>query len=302
MHKNCDYCGKMMDLPKYRIINSKNNYCSQLCKGEWQTSNFIKTKEIEIGTTLKHWLIENYVVKMKTYRQIVKELKINNRSVSMLLNKFNISIRHGSDAIKTQWINNNERKKKNAKFMTEISYGNTQKRLKENIITKRLNEKNLKLISYEVNNGLGYAYYICNICGYEGKVSSSNSTTRGCPVCKESRGERKIRLYLIKNEVHFQRQFTFNDCKYQGLLKFDFAIFNDNKLLFLIEYDGEQHYNSKSFLGGIDEFKKVKLRDNIKNKYCEDNKIGLLRIPYWEHKNIEQILNNEINKYKSLTN
>lgn len=31
-----------------------------------------------------------------------------------------------------------------------------------------------------------------------------------------------------------------------------------------------------------------------KNAYCEDNNINLLRIPYWELKNIENILNTNL--------
>lgn len=37
-------------------------------------------------------------------------------------------------------------------------------------------------------------------------------------------------------------------------------------------------------------------RDNIKNKYCEENNIKLIRIPYTEFDNIENILNKELKK------
>ena len=33
-----------------------------------------------------------------------------------------------------------------------------------------------------------------------------------------------------------------------------------------------------------------------KNKYCEDNNINLLRIPYWEKENIETIINNHLQR------
>ena len=35
--------------------------------------------------------------------------------------------------------------------------------------------------------------------------------------------------------------------------------------------------------------------DTIKTKYCEDNNIKLIRIPYWEFDNIENILIKELN-------
>jgi hypothetical protein len=34
--------------------------------------------------------------------------------------------------------------------------------------------------------------------------------------------------------------------------------------------------------------------DNIKNKYCFDNNIKIIRIPYWDYSKIENILNNYI--------
>ena len=40
----------------------------------------------------------------------------------------------------------------------------------------------------------------------------------------------------------------------------------------------------------FENFKKTQWHDSIKTAYCESNKIPLLRIPYWESKNIEQIL------------
>ena len=44
------------------------------------------------------------------------------------------------------------------------------------------------------------------------------------------------------------------------------------------------------------EFVDIKIRDTIKTEYCKKNNIKLIRIPYWEINNIEEILNKEINK------
>ncbi|MCB2320474.1 hypothetical protein LGK98_06505 [Clostridium tagluense] len=54
-----------------------------------------------------------------------------------------------------------------------------------------------------------------------------------------------------------------------------------------IEYDGEMHYKETT-LGN--KLKQQQLHDKIKNNYCKDNNINLIRIPYWEKNNIEQIL------------
>lgn len=110
---------------------------------------------------------------------------------------------------------------------------------------------------------------------------------RGCPMCScKSIGERKIRKVLNEKNLFFQEQKKFDDCKNILPLKYDFFIPSKN---LLIEYDGKQHYEPSNKFG-IDEFKKTKFRDEIKNKYAKMNGIHLLRIPYYSYNNIESIL------------
>ena len=124
----------------------------------------------------------------------------------------------------------------------------------------------------------------------------------GCPICKKSKGESRCSKWFNINNIDFVSQYSFDDLKYkkQGTLKFDFAIFNkQNELICLCEYDGIQHYKPVDYAGkgkewAIDNLKKTKLRDAIKNKYCETNNIKLIRIPYWEFNNIEYLLKREL--------
>ncbi|WP_291631441.1 hypothetical protein [Clostridium sp.] len=65
--------------------------------------------------------------------------------------------------------------------------------------------------------------------------------------CINSKGELKISSILNDNNIKYKTQYTFNDLRSENgsLLRFDFAILNDdNKLLYLIEYQGKQHYHS----------------------------------------------------------
>ena len=116
----------------------------------------------------------------------------------------------------------------------------------------------------------------------------------GCPSCRESKGEAEISLLLKKYEIDFVKQKKFNGCKYKQLLPFDFylQLFNC-----CIEFDGEQHYKSKTFFGGEDEFENIKKRDLIKEEYCLKNNINFFRIMYLD--NIEKKLNEIINKLKN---
>lgn len=120
-----------------------------------------------------------------------------------------------------------------------------------------------------------------------------------CPFCNFSNGEFKISNHLKNCGIKFEPQFRFNNCINKTYLPFDFAIFNkEDKLVFIIEYDGEGHFEpfrfSKDTSKMIEKLKQTQINDQIKDKYCKDNNIPLLRIPYWEFDNIEQILNDFI--------
>jgi hypothetical protein len=55
-----------------------------------------------------------------------------------------------------------------------------------------------------------------------------------------------------------------------------------------IEYDGRHHYEVIYDWCGEEYLDKIKINDSIKNKYCEENNIILLRISYKE--DIDDIL------------
>jgi uncharacterized Zn-finger protein len=113
-----------------------------------------------------------------------------------------------------------------------------------------------------------------------------------CPYCRESLGERRINKCLQYHNINFIREYKFNDCRgISQRLPFDFYLPEINVL---IEYDGRQHFKPVNFYGcskdeALKSFLELKQNDEIKNKYCADNNIKLIRIPYNE-KNIEEFL------------
>lgn len=112
-----------------------------------------------------------------------------------------------------------------------------------------------------------------------------------CPFCRESKGEKDILKYLDKHDIKYIRQYRYEDCKDTRTLPFDFYLPDYNTC---IEYDGELHYKTIDFYGGDEELKKQQCRDNIKTHYCKNNNIKLIRIPYWELKNINKILSENL--------
>lgn len=134
----------------------------------------------------------------------------------------------------------------------------------------------------------------CGLCGttYETSFSDyvSNMQIR-CYACsnKESKGEFAIRCVLNKYNILFSKGKTYDDCRDVRCLPFDFYVPEYN---LLIEFDGQQHFGQYNNFG---DYETVKKHDEIKNKYCKDNNINLLRIPYWDFNKIEEILLKELN-------
>lgn len=119
---------------------------------------------------------------------------------------------------------------------------------------------------------------------------------RGCPVCRESHGERRIREYLIENQISFEAQKKFSDCKDRLPLPFDFYL-NDYNLV--IEYDGEQHFKPVEFFGGKKSYELRHKHDLIKDDYCKQKGISILRIPYTiTDEYIDSKIQKQLNNFK----
>lgn len=87
--------------------------------------------------------------------------------------------------------------------------------------------------------------------------------------------EAQVICFLDENNISYKREFKFSDCKgKKRMLPFDFCLNYQAGNKLLIEVDGERHYKPY--------FKQLHDYDKIKDFYCKNKKIPLLRIPYWE--------------------
>lgn len=113
----------------------------------------------------------------------------------------------------------------------------------------------------------------------------------GCPICKESKGEREIENFLIKYNIIYKKQYRNEKCKNKNTLPFDFYLTNLNVM---IEFDGVQHFETVEYFGGYEKLLETRFNDELKNQYCKDNDIKLIRIPYYNYDKIEDILEKEL--------
>ena len=134
---------------------------------------------------------------------------------------------------------------------------------------------------------------ICPIHGEFWQSPELHKTGSGCSLCVcSTTGEKLIFEFLHINKLKFIYQKRFKDCRYDYPLPFDFYLPNHN---ICIEYDGIQHYKHiKHFHPSLNDFKIQQSKDIIKNNYCYVNKIKIIRIPYTEKNNINNILKNVI--------
>lgn len=125
----------------------------------------------------------------------------------------------------------------------------------------------------------------------------ANNHVHSCGCNSGSSGEKMVEDILKAIKVEYKKQYAFDDCIDKQRLKFDFAIFKNDKLSCLIEYDGKQHYEPIEYFGGIDEYQDRVHKDNIKNEYCKNNFIPLYRFTYAESKDdIEKKIINIVNR------
>ena len=133
-------------------------------------------------------------------------------------------------------------------------------------------------VMYKTNkcNASGVIYWHCKCkCGVEKDILSTSLRQRLSLSCGNhkniSKGNYEISQLLLDADIPFETEKTFSTCKDKKELPFDFYVNNE----YLIEYDGIQHFQETIF-----DYEYIHNHDLIKSKWCKENNIPLIRIPY----------------------
>lgn len=167
----------------------------------------------------------------------------------------------------------------------------------QNLIPKvgeNINNFIVKDIKFEpTNNGKNESWIFCEcpFCGNQRWFQTryiKSGDTKSCGCIGRSAGEEKIARILSENNIKFEQEKIYEDLKFELPARFDFYLPQYN---LLIEYDGEQHFKSCKFGNITDEeaeqrFIKIQQHDTIKNEYCYNNNIPLIRIPYTHYNDL----------------
>lgn len=169
-----------------------------------------------------------------------------------------------------------------------------------------LNKLNCELVSKTYSNSRDKLIFKCE-CGENFETTLNDflhQNKNRCDCCskKQSKLSYNTEIYLKSKELDYQYEYRINECRNKRALPFDFVIFNkDNTIKLLLELDGIQHFKPTTFNGidyniALNNYEYTKQNDLLKNEYCKNNNIPLLRIPYWEfdNDNYINILNNNL--------
>lgn len=302
----CQNCGK-----EFKKKTKNQIYCSKKCGDKIRHERYYKHTE--------------YILTCKTCG---KKFKSNRKNVkycsSECRNKLNVYIcercgkkfkaknkrKYCSDECRKKPIlkkkcaycgNEFTTKKEEQKYCSIKCCGLDQRKSHEEFMKELIKAHNGTIVPLEIYKGSDDKLKCkCLKCGgVMNKIARAyiNKKSHGCKKCNnKSHGETKVAEVLDKLEIDYIEQYVIEEVKYKNSLLFDFALFNKEELIAIIEYDGEQHFKPVETFGGKESFKKTKARDKIKNKYCLLNNIPILRISYTE-KNIETYLKT---KFKEL--
>jgi hypothetical protein len=229
-------------------------------------------------------------------------------------NRSELSIKCGKcDTVYSKSYEDFNRKDK-PRRCTECSKKNQQSLVKiseEDVINTCLSNRLHLLTSYvEIQNVKQNLHFECanESCHYQFSTTLDGirSKKTGCPKCKASYGEKQVINILEKMQRYgaiqrWSKEYRFVDTLSPEIrnLSFDFIVYTVDGI-FIIEFDGIQHFQPTSFAASCnaeEHFKGTNRRDKMKNKYCADNKISILRICYLDVENVTGITINFLNVF-----
>lgn len=284
-----------VQLVSQKYKSSKDNLafrcqCGQIFYKSWDT--FYNKKEYQCSDCVKRNNAKKYTleyVKQEFLRYglkiLDKEYKTNN---SLLLCETIDGYK-----IKKSFVNRHRDYKANI-----FSYKNNLENYVYNVNNyfkiNNINCKCIKVLDDKCGvHGQHYLKVIC-CCGNVFKTTMDyiRKDNYRCPKCtnKISNGEAIIAEILDELKIPYERQYKFKRCIYKRELPFDFYI---KEYGVCIEYDGIYHYEKQPHVEE-EQFNEQLIRDSIKNEFCLENNIKLIRIPYYQRNEIKEIILKEL--------
>lgn len=291
-----------------------NKITSQLLSKQYKGSKVPLTFRCECGQTFRKSWDDFYMREYTLCPNCMKKQASKKKDIEVVDNEFR---RYGYQIIdKSEYTGNNIPIEclTTDGYKVMKSYSNLKKNGRRNIFSYAHNKDNyvynvnhyakineiditcLQLLDYR--SGAHGQYYIMVQCAcgniYKSTIDYIRYGNYRCPICskKMSNSEYEIKKFLDSNNIKNISQHKFGDCKYKRELPFDFYLPEYNTC---VEFDGVYHFKQQPCVTE-EQFKEQILRDKIKNKFCDDNNIKLIRIPYFNfnRKQLRKIIIDEL--------
>lgn len=139
--------------------------------------------------------------------------------------------------------------------------------------------------------------YVCALAEFQDGQTKCSACSKAKSL-GETLMEEVIYFYTKKFNLTYKFQQTFDDLKSSKdkFLRFDFSIFDKEKLLYLLEHNGSQHYEfTPCFHENEQAFLELQKNDIQKVDYCIDKKYTLLTTTYLDLNNFHEILMAKLN-------
>lgn len=169
-------------------------------------------------------------------------------------------------------------------LMSNIQKSNEMVWNKQDLIGMHFGEWEVLSLDTE-NKDIHHRKWICKCsCGKIASVFGCNlgRISFSCGHQKKSIGEEKIKELLVKNNISFETEKVMFKYSAHGNARFDFYVNSS----YLIEYDGTTHYTPIGGWNNEEAVQNQQERDAIKNQWCKENNIPLIRIPYTHLKDL----------------
>ena len=262
-------CGKIFERSAYLILNSSMPYCKE-CIIQKQSED-------------KTFTLENVKKILSKYQlKMLNNIYINSKTPISIEDKDGY---RGEQALSQIQENKHFLKydKKNPYYYYNIQHFLELNGYNCHVVQKEQNSYNLEIIC-ECGNHYN---------ALKNEIVNSKPRWR-CKTCSSSisNGEIAVAKWLDAHNILYKTQYRFKDCKYKRMLPFDFYI---ESLNMCIEFDGIFHYKKQPNITEK-QFVEQQIRDKIKNEYCKNNGIKLIRIPFWflYNKKYKKILEDNI--------
>ena len=279
----CDYCGEHFYLNMHAYYHGKHAYWGEYkctkCYSQHIADYSLKFRQEDIYSKIES-VCDKYAYKLLTKQN---EIQTINTSISYVCPTHGIQKRRAHLFVYGDHI------------CPECNKMN--KRLSISDVIQRISDRGGVLLNPEEYAGstVNNLSVICRECGkpfitsYNSFMCTRDGDGQRCASCskKHSNGESKIANWLFEHHIVYVFQKTFDNCRDERPLPFDFYLPDYNMI---IEYDGAQHFRPVLFHHSLEQFSDeekalayVQKHDAIKNQYCYDNSIELLRIGYYDY-------------------